>query len=168
MLEGKIIAVCSSRKKGTRKTPVAEVSITRERGGVLGDAHADCASHRQVSLLAIESVEKMRRLGLEVGPGDFAENLTTEGIEIVSMPVGTRLGAGGDVVLEVTQIGKICHTRCAIYRQVGQCIMPEEGVFARVVKGGMVRPGDSLRVLNEGANADQGDHPDPGVQDKSS
>jgi MOSC domain-containing protein YiiM len=97
-------------------------------------------------LLAVESIDKMRALGLELSPGDFAENLTTEGIDLVSLPVGARMSVGKQVVLEVTQIGKECHTRCAIYQQVGKCIMPEEGVFAKVIRGGPVRVGDKIEV----------------------
>ena len=141
-----IIAVCKSKKKGTRKEPMTE-GIVRE-DGLADDAHADCYSHRQVSLMAIESINKMCRLGLDVGPGDFAENLTTEGIEIASLPVGTEVHIGEETVLEITQIGKECHTKCAIYHQVGQCIMPEEGVFAKVIRGGLVRAGDEIRRIN--------------------
>ena len=115
----KVIAVCRSDKKGTRKTAVDE-GFLRQDYGLVNDAHADCSTHRQVSLLAIESVDKMRHLGLELGPGDFAENLTTEGLDLVSLPVGTRISVGKDVILEISQIGKECHTRCAIYRQVGE------------------------------------------------
>ena len=110
-----------------------------EKGfGLTDDAHADCCTHRQVSLLAIESINKMRSLGFDVGPGDFAENITCEGVELVSLPVGTRLSIGKEVILEVTQIGKECHIGCAIYRQIGKCIMPKEGVFAKVIRGGLV------------------------------
>lgn len=142
----KVVAVCRSDKKGTRKEVVAEC-VLREDYGLVDDAHADCCTHRQVSLLAVESIDKMRQLGLDVGPGDFAENLTTEGIDLVSLPVGTRLSVGEEVTLEITQIGKECHTRCAIFRQVGQCVMPEEGVFARVIRGGVVEAGDSIRAI---------------------
>jgi len=141
----RIIAVCKSKKKGTRKEDVKE-GLLEEGFGLVGDAHADCCTHRQVSLLAVESIDKMRALGLELSPGDFAENLTTEGIDLVSLPVGTRMSVGKQVILEVTQIGKECHTKCAIYKQVGKCIMPEEGVFARVIKGGPVRAGDQIEV----------------------
>jgi MOSC domain-containing protein YiiM len=99
-----------------------------------------------VSLLAVESIDKMRALGLDVNPGDFAENLTTEEIDLISLPVGSRISVGKQIVLEITQIGKECHTGCAIYRQVGKCIMPEEGVFARVIRGGPVRTGDQIKV----------------------
>ena len=142
----KVIAVCRSDKKGTRKEVVAE-GFLREDYSLIDDAHADCCTHRQVSLLAVESIDRMRQLGLDVGPGDFAENLTTEGIDLVSLPVGTRLSVGEEVNLEITQIGKECHTRCAIFRQVGQCVMPEEGVFARVIRGGGVEAGDSIRAI---------------------
>ena len=142
----KVIAVCSSKKKGTKKEVVAE-GLLGEDYGLRGDAHADGSTHRQVSLLAMESISKMKRMGLDVDKGDFAENITTEGIDLVSLPVGSRLLIGDKVILEITQIGKECHTRCAIYRLVGQCIMPEEGVFARVIQGGVVKAGDALRVL---------------------
>lgn len=136
-----VIAVCISRNKGERKTPVAQVEL-RENHGIVGDAHAG-EWHRQVSLLARESIDKMRALGLDVDNGDFAENITTVGIELPALPVGTRL-AVGETLLEVTQIGKECHTRCAIYQQAGDCVMPKEGIFARVLRGGMVQPGDPV------------------------
>jgi MOSC domain-containing protein YiiM len=142
----KIIAVCKSEKKGTKKTPQAEILIKKDYG-VVGDAHADCQTHRQISLLANESIDKMRGKGLELKSGDFAENLTTQGIDLCSLPVGTRLRAGQAVLLEVTQIGKECHAACAIRKQVGDCIMPREGVFARVIRGGIVQPGDSLEII---------------------
>ncbi len=143
----KIIAVCRSDKKGTRKEVIADGFLSEDYG-LVGDAHADCSTHRQVSLLAVESINRMRGLGVDVGSGDFAENLTTEGLDLVSLPVGTRVSIGKDIILEVTQIGKECHTRCAIYRQVGKCIMPEEGVFAKVVRQGFVSTGDEIRVLD--------------------
>src|SRR4030042_374141 len=140
-----IIAVCKSDKKGTKKQDVGK-GLLKAEFGLVGDAHADCCTHRQVSLLALESIDKMRALGLELKPGDFAENLTTEGLDLLSLPVGTRVSVGNQVVLEVTQIGKECHTGCAIYQQVGKCIMPEEGVFARVIRGGPVKAGDPIGV----------------------
>ena len=146
----RIIAVCKSEKKGTRKEPIAEGYIQKDYG-LAGDAHADCATHRQVSLLAMASINKMRRLGYDVGPGDFAENLTTEDIELISLPVGTELCVGDEVVLEISQIGKECHTGCAIFRQVGKCVMPKEGVFARVIRGGTVRVGDGIKVKPDGS-----------------
>ena len=141
----KVIAVCWSKEKGTKKEAIAEASL-KEDYGLVGDAHADCCTHRQVSLLAIESIDKMRNLGLDVGPGDFAENFTTQGIELVSLPIGTHISIGEDVVLELAQIGKECHTGCAIQRQVGKCIMPKEGVFAKVIRGGLVKSGDSVGI----------------------
>jgi len=141
-----LLAVCSSKEKGIKKEVVAK-SFLKEEFGVVGDAHADCCTHRQVSLLAIESIAKMRGLGFDVNPGDFAENLTTDGIDLVSLPVGTRLSVGKGIILEITQIGKECHTGCAIFRQVGKCIMPKEGVFARVIRGGLARAGDTIKVL---------------------
>lgn len=142
-----VIAVCQSEKKGTKKRPVPEVTIKKDYG-VVGDAHADCATHRQVSLLAIESIDKMRNKGFELQPGDFAENITTRGIDWVSLPIGTRIRVGDKVVLEMTQIGKECHAACAIRKQVGDCIMPREGIFARVVRGGHVKAGDTIKVEN--------------------
>lgn len=143
-MEGKVIAVCISEKKGERKTCVSQGEL-RIGHGIVGDAHAG-DWHRQVSLLAMESIEKMRRLGLSVGEGDFAENITTSGLDLPSLPLGTRLTLG-DALLEVTQIGKECHTRCAIYYQAGDCVMPKEGIFAKVIHGGVVRPGDAVKVV---------------------
>ena len=145
-----IIAVCSSDKKGVRKDNIGE-GYLQENYGLEGDAHADCCSHRQTSLLDISSIEKMRKMGFSVNPGDFAENLTTEGIELLSLPVGTVLRVGEEVTLEITQIGKECHTGCAIFKQVGKCIMPKEGIFAKVIKGGTIKEGDTI-------------HPEPTVK----
>ncbi|MFA4875264.1 MAG: tRNA uridine-5-carboxymethylaminomethyl(34) synthesis enzyme MnmG [bacterium] len=139
-----IVSINISARKGEKKRPVPSVEL-REKMGIVGDAHAGFA-HRQVSLLAMESIEKMRAKGLAVGPGDFAENITTEGIDLISLPVGARLCLGPDVEVEITQIGKECHSRCEIYRQAGDCVMPREGVFARVLRGGMLRAGDSGKV----------------------
>jgi MOSC domain-containing protein YiiM len=145
---GKIIAVCTSEKKGIVKKPVDEVTI-EENHGVSGDAHADCQTHRQVSLLAVESIDKMRDKGMELYYGDFAENITTEGIDLISLPVGTRLLAGDEVVLEMSQIGKECHAACAIRQQIGDCIMPREGIFARVIRGGRLKPGDTIETTGK-------------------
>jgi MOSC domain-containing protein YiiM len=141
----KIVAVCKSRGKGTRKKPVAE-GILKKDYGLVGDAHADRCTHRQVSLLAMESIDRMRNLGFQVGPGDFAENLTTEGSELVSLPIGTRISIGKEAILEVSQIGKECHTGCAIYQEIGKCVMPKEGIFTRVIHGGHVRAGDRVEI----------------------
>ena len=143
-----VIAVCTSEKKGTTKKPVPEITV-KEDFGVAGDAHADRTTHRQVSLLAEESIDKMRGKGLELNCGDFAENITTRGIDLVSLPVGTRLNVGKKVVLEMTQIGKECHAACAIRQQVGDCIMPREGIFTRVIRGGRVKAGDTIEVADE-------------------
>ena len=142
-----VVAVCRSSHKGTKKDNVGEVFL-KEGYGLIGDAHADCDTHRQVSLLAVESVAKMRKLGFDVSPGDFAENITTQGVDLPSLDVGTRILIGEVVLLEIAQIGKECHTGCAISREVGKCIMPKEGVFARVVRGGLVRSGDPIAVLH--------------------
>lgn len=145
MSVGKVLAVCISEKKGERKKNVGSCELL-ENFGLAGDGHGG-DWHRQVSLLAIESIAKMRAAGLDVGPGDFAENLTTEGIELFGLPIGTRLQLSGGALLEVTQIGKICHDRCAIYYQAGDCVMPKEGIFARVLQGGSVSEGDAITVV---------------------
>ena len=143
----RVVAVCRSGEKGTRKNPFEEGYI-RENYGLEGDAHSDSASHRQVSLLAVESIRKFHRdLGFPVGPGDFAENLTTEGIDLLTLPVSARIRVGDEIVLEVTQIGKECHRGCAILEQTGTCIMPREGIFTRVIRGGQVKVGDAVEVL---------------------
>ena len=140
---GKIIAVCVSKKKGERKVNVGRGMLVKDLG-LKGDGHAGFA-HRQVSLLAMESIRKMQDKGLDVHPGDFAENLTTEGINLITLPVGSRLQAGTGGILRVTQIGKECHSHCAIYEQAGDCVMPREGIFAEVLKGGEVKTGDVIR-----------------------
>ena len=146
-MEGTIVAVCTSKKKGTRKRNVGEAEL-RVDWGLVGDAHA-ADWHRQVSLLAMESIEKMRAKGLNVGPGSFAENLTTQGIDLLSLPIGSRVRVGSEVVLEITQHGKVCHDRCAIYEIAGDCVMPREGIFAKVIKGGQVRVGDRIELLKD-------------------
>ena len=142
----KVLAVCRSDSKGTTKESIGH-GFFEENYGLVDDAHSDSNSHRQVSLLAIESINKMRSMGLELKPGDFAENLTTEGLDLPHLPVGTRLAVGKEVLLEVTQIGKECHTGCAIFKQVGTCIMPKEGIFAKVMEGGIIKEGDSIHVV---------------------
>ena len=137
-MAARVLKVCTSAIKGIQKTPVDSVLVV-VGFGVEGDAHGG-DWHRQVSLLANESAEKMRDMGAKVGPGDFGENILTEGIELHTLPVGTRLGIG-DVELEVTQIGKECHTRCAIFDAAGTCIMPTHGIFCRVLKGGTIHAG---------------------------
>ncbi|MDZ4133941.1 MAG: molybdenum cofactor synthesis domain-containing protein [Dethiobacteria bacterium] len=139
-----IIAVCTSAKKGERKKNVGESNLIKSQG-LENDAHAGFA-HRQVSLLAEESIAKMTAKGLDVGPGDFAENLTTRGIDLVNLPLGTRLAVGKEVILRVTQIGKECHNRCAIYYQAGDCVMPREGIFAEVLLGGKIKVEDKIEI----------------------
>ena len=143
--KGQIVAVSVSQRKGIKKSNLTECKLLEDKG-LDGDAHAG-DWHRQVSLLAMESIDKIRGKGLDVSPGDFAENITTSGLKIWKLPMGTRLAVGSEALLEVTQIGKECHDRCAIYHQVGDCVMPREGVFTRVLRGGTIRPGDEIRVL---------------------
>ncbi len=138
----KIRAISVSKRKGTRKDSVEEALLVKEHG-IKGDAHAG-AWHRQVSFLAVESIEKAKAAGLSVGFGDFAENIATEGIDWVNVPVGGRFRLGESALVEITQIGKECHKKCAIYYQAGDCIMPREGVFARVIQGGTIRCGDEI------------------------
>jgi molybdopterin adenylyltransferase len=140
----KVIAVCRSDTKGVRKEDIRQGTLIQDFG-LETDAHAD-ATHRQLSLLDMGSIQKMRDLGLAVNPGDFAENVTTEGIELYKLPVGTILNVGRDIVLQVTQIGKECHVGCAIFKQVGKCIMPKEGIFARIIRGGTIKAGDKITV----------------------
>jgi cyclic pyranopterin phosphate synthase len=140
---GRVVAVNISAAKGERKTPVPAV-VLREEHGIESDAHAG-PWHRQVSLLAQESIDKMVAAGLDVGPGAFAENITTEGLDVASLPLFTTLVVG-EALVEVTQIGKECHSRCAIYHQAGDCVMPREGIFVRVLRGGKVATGDAVRV----------------------
>ena len=141
----KIVSIAISRKKGTRKKTVAQAELVRGYG-LDGDAHAG-KWHRQVSFLANESIQEARANGLVVDFGDFAENIATEGIDWIKLPIGTRLRLGCCAEVEVTQIGKECHHKCAIYYQAGDCIMPREGVFARVLKGGTIRKGDAIQLL---------------------
>ncbi|MCR3922272.1 MAG: MOSC domain-containing protein [Firmicutes bacterium] len=140
-----IVAVSVSVEKGMRKTNVSEATLQTEHG-IVGDAHAG-KWHRQVSLLAQESIKKMQDKGLTVDAGDFAENITTEGIDLPVLPIGTKIRVGSDVLLEVTQIGKVCHDRCAIYYQAGDCVMPKEGIFTRVLAGGTVYPHDEITIV---------------------
>lgn len=141
----KVLAINISDKKGVPKTTI-EMGEFIEDFGLKGDAHAG-NWHRQVSFLGQESVDKVKALGIKgLCTGKFAENLTTEGIELYSLAIGTMLNING-VIFEVTQIGKECHQKCAIYHQVGDCVMPKEGIFARVIKGGIVRSDDEITVI---------------------
>ena len=150
---GTVVSVNVAATKGVRKQPRAEIRLVAGHG-VEGDGHGG-PWHRQVSLLARESIETMRAKGLDVGPGDFAENVTTQGLTVAELPVGTRLRLGGCLV-ELTQIGKVCHDHCAIYRAAGDCVMPREGVFARVLRGGPLRAGDCVAVVTSGPDLQEG------------
>ncbi|WP_246451857.1 MOSC domain-containing protein [Alkalicella caledoniensis] len=142
----RVVSVAISEKKGMKKTPVQEAVLV-EGFGIEGDAHGG-KWHRQVSLLAEESINKMKAMGLDVSFGSFAENISTEGLELNKLPIGTLLKLGEDVLLSVSQIGKECHTRCAIYHQAGDCVMPKEGIFAYVLRGGTIKSGDSIEILD--------------------
>lgn len=144
--QGRVLAVCVSEHKGTPKHDVGSGQL-RVDWGLEGDAHAG-NWHRQVSLLAMESIEKMQAKGLKVHPGSFAENITTEGIELYTLPIGTHMRLG-EALVEVTQIGKVCHDKCAIYYQAGDCVMPREGIFVKVLQPGNVRTGDSVEVVEQ-------------------
>lgn len=141
----KVLAINISEKKGTPKKTIPSGEFIVDHG-LNGDAHAG-NWHRQVSLLGQESIDKVTALGVKgLCTGRFAENLTTEGIELFTLPIGTRLQVN-DVIFEVTQIGKECHQKCAIYHQIGDCVMPKEGIFARVISAGMITAGDEIKVL---------------------
>ncbi len=146
---GVVRAVCVSKRKGTRKDVVDGPVTVVEQHGVAEDAHAG-DWHRQVSLLAWESIEKARSRGLDVKEGDFAENITTEGINLMALPLGTQLKVGDEVLLELAQQGKVCHKKCAIYYLAGDCIFPREGIFFVVLRGGKVQAGDSIDVVKLG------------------
>lgn len=144
-MKGKVVSINISDKKSVRKKPTKEAVIKTDFG-IEGDAHASSKWHRQVSLLALESIKKMQGMGLKVKPGDFAENITTEGIDLLKLPVGTKMAIGNSIEAEVSQIGKKCHTRCEIYYQAGECVMPKEGIFVKVIKGGKIKEGDEITV----------------------
>lgn len=141
---GKILAVNISQKKGEKKNNI-DSGLFLENIGLANDAHAE-PGIRQVSLLARESIEKIRAKGLDVNYGDFAENLTTEGIDLPALPIGTKLKVGKKVLLEVSQIGKVCHNRCNIFYTVGDCVMPREGIFAKVLIGGEIKINDKIEI----------------------
>ena len=145
-IKGKIKAVSISKERGTRKynVPTAELKVDF---GITGDAHGG-DWHRQVSLLAAESIAKMTAKGADVTAGDFAENITTEGIDLQELSTGVKLRLGPDAEVEITQFGKKCHQDCEILKLVGDCIMPREGIFAKVIKPGQIKPGDTIEVLN--------------------
>lgn len=142
----KVEAVCISEKKGTKKHPVDQIEVKIDHG-IVGDAHAG-NWHRQISLLAVESVDKMRKQIPDLKAGDFAENIMTQGIVLYELPIGTRLKVG-DTELEVTQIGKKCHSGCEIQSITGDCIMPREGIFCKVIKEGIIKAEDQIQILGE-------------------
>jgi MOSC domain-containing protein YiiM len=146
-MNAKVVSINISDKKGVRKKAV-EGAVIKENYGIENDAHASEKWHRQISLLALESIEKMQAMGLKVGPGDFAENITTQGIDLPGLPIGTKMTIGKNVEVEVSQIGKVCHTRCAIYHQAGDCVMPKEGIFVKVLEGGTIKTGDEINVVS--------------------
>ena len=146
-MQGTVVAVCTSDRKGIRKRNVGEARLKAD-WGIEGDAHA-ANWHRQVSLLAMESIDKMRQKGLNVGPGSFAENFTTQGIDLLALPIGSRVRIGSETELEITQHGKVCHERCAIYYAAGDCVMPREGIFAKVLKGGQVKVGNAIKTMDD-------------------
>lgn len=145
-IKGKIVAVCRSEKKGTVKKEIAE-GLLIEDFGLERDAHSG-KWLRQISLLGVESISKMKGKGFRIQQGDFAENLTVEGIVLYQLPLGTKLKVGENVLLEVTQIGKECHHGCEIRKKIGDCVMPREGIFARVLEGGKVKAGDGIEVVS--------------------
>lgn len=144
LIKGRVEYISASSKKGCKKNNI-QIAVLKENFGIIGDAHG--GSERQVSLLAIESIDKMRKKGFKVNSGDFAENITTSDIDLERLKLGSRLKLGRSVLLEITQIGKVCHNRCEIYYQTGDCVMPREGIFAKVLKGGVIKPKDRLEVV---------------------
>jgi molybdopterin adenylyltransferase len=144
-MKGKIISVNISDKKGEKKHDIGKCMLIKDKG-LENDAHAGFM-HRQVSLLAKESIQKIKDMGVDVDCGDFAENLTTEGIELFTLPIGTKFKVGDGIILRVTQIGKECHARCTIFQQVGDCVMPREGIFTEVLTEGEIKTGDEIEVM---------------------
>ena len=149
IIKGRIKAISVSRQRGTKKFNVPHAQLKADFG-IVSDAHSG-NWHRQVSLLAVESIDKMVASGAKVSPGDFAENITTEGVDLQSLKVGSGLRLGNKAEVEVTQFGKECHSRCEIFEQVGDCVMPREGIFAKVTKAGAIKVGD---IIEEIANND--------------
>ena len=144
----KVVAVCTSPKTGMRKKNVTQ-GLLIENLGIKDDAHANSETHRQVSFLAMESIKKMQDMGLDVHEGDFAENITTSGIDLLSLPIGSKITIGDKTLLEISQHGKVCHKPCAIYHQAGTCVMPKEGIFAKVIKGGEIKTGDPIITITD-------------------
>ncbi len=153
-IKGRIRALSISGQKGVPKTNVPQAEL-RADFGIVGDAHAG-SGHRQVSLLAGEEIDALRANGVNVAPGDFAENITTQGLDLRLLKVGVRLRTGRGVELEVTQLGKRCHGRCAIFERLGDCIMPREGAFARVLQPGLIQVGDMIEVIDDSSRHSDG------------
>jgi cyclic pyranopterin phosphate synthase len=145
---GRIKAISISKEKGTPKVNVPKARL-QVSFGIVGDAHAG-NWNRQISLLSVECIDKMDKKGLNISPGDFAENITTEGINLEDLTIGSRLKLGSTVELEITKFGKTCHGHCQIYEQIGDCIMPRKGVFAVVIHGGSIHAGDNIEVVENG------------------
>ena len=146
IIKGTVKAISVSKEKGTQKVNVPKAELKVDFG-IIGDAHSG-NWHRQVSLLAVESIKKMAAKGAKVSPGSFAENITTEGVDLTALKIGSRVKVGKAVELEITQFGKQCHSRCEIFEQVGDCIMPREGVFAKVTEAGSINVGDIIEVVD--------------------
>ena len=144
-IKGRIKAISISEERGTQKVNVPEAEL-KANFGIIGDAHAG-DWNRQISLLDFESIDKINKKGLDISPGDFAENITTEGIDLGTLMIGSRLRLGNNVELEITQFGKTCHGQCQIYERIGDCVMPRKGVFAKVFRGGSIRIGDTVEVI---------------------
>ena len=147
IMKSRIKAISVSKEKGKQKNNVPEAELKVDCG-IVGDAHAG-QWHRQISLLAFESIEKMVAMGAKVSPGNFAENITTEGIDLLALSMGSKLKLGDSVELEITQFGKKCHSHCEIFHQVGDCIMPREGIFGKVIAPGHIKVGDAIEVLDD-------------------
>ena len=147
--QARVSSVNISTRKGTQKTPVEGPEEVVEQYGFKNDAHAG-QWHRQVSFLASESIDKAEEMGLDVEEGSFGENFTTENLDLSALPLGTQLKVGDDVLVEISQIGKVCHTRCAIYYAAGDCIFPREGIFGVVLHGGMVQEDDAIEIVKMG------------------
>ena len=145
--KGRINAISVSKQKGTPKTNVPEADLKTDYG-IVSDAHAG-NGHRQVSLLAVESLDKLREKGVKISPGDFAENIMTEGLDVRALKVGSKLRLGGRVELEITQLGKRCHRRRSVFDRLGECVMPRDGIFARVTGPGRIKVGDVIEVVDD-------------------
>jgi MOSC domain-containing protein YiiM len=145
-IKSKLIAISISKKKGIPKSNILEANLI-ENFGIEGDAHASENWHRQISILALESIDKMKEKLPKLTPGIFAENLTTIGINLLQLNIGSQIKIGKEAILEITQIGKECHSKCAIFYKAGDCIMPKEGIFAKVIAGGKIQIDDKIEIL---------------------